>query len=132
MKCSIGRTLARLLAVLAIVFQAFLPGSLAVADSKGVDLSRFMCVPSGEMSPKARAAAEQIATLLGEDLPGEQPEGDHCPLCTLAQGVPPPEPPIIATPTVFPREQAFFRFELGLVRKAQGPPLGSRGPPFHI
>lgn len=118
--------------MLAIVLQAFLPASIAVAESSGFDVSRFVCAPSGEMSPETRAAAERIAKLLGEDLPAEQPSGDHCPLCTLVHGVPVPEPAAFDAPTAFPREQPFVRFEPGLVREAQGPPLGSRGPPSHI
>jgi hypothetical protein len=51
-----------------------------------------MFAPSGEMSPQARAAAERIARLPGEDLTDEQPSGEHCPLCTLVHGVPLPEP----------------------------------------
>lgn len=129
MKRTSGFTLARFLAMLAIVLQAFLPGSVAVAESNGLDVSRFMCAPFGETSPETRAAAERIAKLLGEDLPDEQPSGGHCPLCTLVHGVPLPEPAAIVAPTAFPREQVFVRFEPGLVREAQGPPLGSRGPP---
>lgn len=123
---------ARLLAMLAIVLQALLPGSIAVAEARGVDVSRFMCAPTGEMSPETRAAAERIARLLGEDLPDEQPSGEHCPLCTLVHGVPLPEPASLNAPPAFEREQAFIRFEPGLVHRAQGPPLGSRGPPSHI
>jgi len=127
-----GPSPARFLAMLAIILQALLPGTMAVAESNGVDVSRFMCVPSGEMSPETRAAAERIAKLLGEDLPDEQAPGDHCPLCTLVHGVPLPEPAALNAPPAFEREQSFGRFEPGLVHRAQGPPLGSRGPPFHI
>jgi hypothetical protein len=132
MKRATGLTLARFLAMLAIILQAVLPGSLAVGESNGVDVSRFLCAPSGEMSPETRAAAERIARLLGEDLPDQQPTGEHCPLCTLVHGVPLPEPIALDAPTAFPREQVFVRFEPGLVHRAQGPPLGSRGPPSHI
>ncbi len=131
MKRITGFTLARFLAMLAIVLQAFLPGSIAVAESNGLYVSRFLCAPSGEMSPETRAAAERIARLLGEDPEDERPAGAGCPLCTLTHAVPLPEPAIIAAPTSFPHEQAFVRFEPGLVRPAQGPPLGSRGPPLH-
>lgn len=127
-----GLSLARLLAMLAIILQALMPGTMAVAESNGVDVSRFMCAPSGEMSPETRAAAERIAKLLGEDLPDEQPSGDHCPLCTLVHGVPLPQPAAIDPPTTFPRKQTCVRYEPGLVQQAQGPPLGSRGPPSHI
>lgn len=132
MKRTTGLSLARFLAMLAIILQALLPGTMAVAESNGVDVSRFMCAPSGEMSPETRAAAERIARLLGEDLPDEQPSGDHCPLCTIVHGVPLPEPAAFDAPTAFPREQTCVRYEPGLVQQAQGPPLGSRGPPSHI
>lgn len=132
MKRVTGLTLARFAAVLAIILQAFLPGTMAVAESNGVDVSRFMCGPSGEVSPETRAAAERIAKLLGEDLPDEQPPGDHCPFCTLVHGVPLPQPAAFDASTAFPREQTCVRYEPGLVQQAQGPPLGSRGPPSHI
>ena len=132
MKRATGLTLARFLAMLAIILQVFLPGTMAVAESNGVDVSRFMCAPSGEISLETYAAAERIAKLLGEDLPDDPPSGDHCPLCTLVHGVPLPEPTALDAPTAFAREQAFVQFEPGLVREAQGPPLGSRGPPSHI
>lgn len=132
MKRTIGTSPARFLAMLAITLQALLPGSIAVAETKGVYVSRFMCAPSGEMSPETRAAAERIARLLGEDLPDEQPSGEHCPLCTLVHGVPLPEPAALNATPSFEREQVFVRFEPGLVHRAQGPPLGSRGPPIHI
>jgi hypothetical protein len=132
MKRATGLTLARFLAMLAIILQAFLPGTIAVAESNGVDVSRFMCAPSGEMSPETRAAAERFAKLFGDDLPDEQPSGEHCALCTLVHGVPLPQSAAFDAPTAFPREQTFVRYEPGLVRRAQGPPLGSRGPPSHI
>lgn len=132
MKRITGPSPARFLAMLAIILQAFLPGSMAVAESSGVDASRFMCAPSGEMSPETRAAAERIAKLLGEDLPDEQPPGDHCSLCTLVHGVPLPQPAVFDAPTTFAREKVFVRFEPGLLHQAQGPPLGSRGPPSYI
>ena len=125
-------SMARFLAMLAIVLKVFLPGSVAIAESSGLDVSRIMCVPSGEMSPETRAAAERIAKLFGGELPDEQSSGGDCPFCTLVHGVPLPEPIVIILPAAFPREQVFVRFEPGLTRLPQGPPLGSRGPPSHI
>jgi hypothetical protein len=132
MKRETGLSLARYLAMIAIVLQAVLPGSIVVAEANGVDVSRFICAPSGEMSRESKVAAERIARLLGEDLPEETPFDGHCPLCTLVHGVPLPEPVIFAGPTALPVKLLFVRYEPGLVRKAQGPPLGSRGPPSHI
>ena len=123
---------ARLLAVLAIVLQALLPGSLALAAPEGVDVSHFLCTPSGEISPDARAAAERIARLLGEEPPDDRASGEHCSFCTPVQGAPAPDPIIIAVPKAFPLEQGCVRCEPRLVHKAQGPPLGSRGPPSHL
>ena len=118
--------------MLAIVLQAFLPGAIGDGEAKGAAVSRFICAPSGELSPKSRAAAEQIAGLLGEDVPHETLSDGHCPLCTLTHGAPLPEPLFIAAPAVFTREQVFVQCEHGFVRKGQGRPSRSRAPPFHI
>ena len=132
MKRVIGLTLIRLLAMLAITLQIFLPGTLAVTESNGVDVSQFMCAPLSEMSAETRAATKQIAKLLGEDLPDEKAYGEHCPLCTFVHGAPLPEPAAITIPAAFARETVFVRFEPSWVRQAQGPPLGSRAPPSLI
>ncbi len=118
--------------MLAILLQAVLPGAMAAADPKGLDVSRFICAPSGELTPETRAAAERIARLLGEHSPAEPQSDGHCPLCTLAHDMPLAEPAAIAAPFIFSHKQVLLRFEPGLVRRAQGSPLGSRGPPSHI
>lgn len=132
MKHSHSHVLARLLAMLALALQVLLPGSMAVAQSNDVDVSRFICAPSGQISQEGLAAAQRLASLLGEDAPGEPPQDGHCPLCTMVHGVPLPEPVVVAAPVVPIRETVLVRFEPRLVCRAQGPPLGSRGPPTHI
>ena len=118
--------------MLAVTIQVFLPGSMAVAQSNGVDVSQFICAPAGEASPESQASAERIAAMLGQDAPNDQTYGGHCPLCTLSHGVPLPEPVSLTALNTSSHEQVYVRYELDLVRKAQGPPLGSRGPPSHI
>lgn len=130
MKRSIRYRAASFLAVLAIVLQGLLPGTLAVAEANGVDVSRFICAPSGQLSAEAKATIEALAKLLGDEAPDHQPFDGHCPLCTLVHVMPLPEPVTMAVPAQLASVTDHVRYEPGrLVRKAQGPPLGSRGPP---
>ena len=121
------------LAMLAIVLQALLPGTLAVAGSNGVDVSRFICASSGQLSVEAKAAIEEFAKLVGDEAPDRQPFDGHCPLCTLVHVMPLPEPVTVAAPAELALVAACVCYEPGVfVQKAEGPPLGSRGPPLHL
>jgi len=123
---------ARLLAILAVFLQVLLPGSLAAAQSQDTDLSRFICAPDGELSAQSRAMAERLAGVLDEEAPDHQSADGHCPLCTLVHGAVLPEPVLVSAPVRFTSEPGFVRYVPAFVHKAQGPPLGSRGPPAHI
>lgn len=127
-----GQKVARYLAMLAIILQALLPGTMALADTTGVDVSRFICAPSGQLSPESRAAAERVAFLLGEEIPDDRQLGEHCAFCTLANGFTLPVPFTLEVPYSFHDNAPCLRYEPGFAHKAQGPPLGSRGPPTHI
>ena len=118
--------------MLAIAMQVLLPASLAVAKVSGVDVSQYYCAPSGSLTPQSRAMAEQLAKILGENLPDETSGDGHCPFCTLAHSAPLPAVTTLAAPAIYSHTHVFVRYTPGLVRKAQGPPLGSRGPPSHI
>lgn len=123
---------ARLLAILAVFLQVLLPGSLAAAQSQGIDLSRFICAPDGELSAQSRAMAERLAGVLDGEAPDHQRADGDCPLCTLVHGAVLPEPILVAASVLFIFETGFVRYVPAFVHKAQGPPLGSRGPPAHI
>ncbi len=130
MKRGFRHSTARFLAILAIVLQGLLPGTLAVAEANGVDVSRFICASSGSVSAEAKAAIEELAKLLGEEVPDRQSVNGHCPLCTLVHAIPLPEPVTLAVPAEHASVADPVRYEPGgLVQKTQGPPLGSRGPP---
>ena len=130
MRRSIRYRAASFFAVLAIVLQGLLPGTLAVAESNGVDVSRFICASSGQVSAEAKAAIEELAKLLGEETPERHSFDGHCPLCTLVQAMPLPEPVTVAAAAELALVADHVRYEPGsLVHEAQGPPLGSRGPP---
>ena len=133
MKRNIRHRAASFFALLAIVLQGLLPGTLAVAEANGVDVSRFICAPSGQLSADAKAAIEALAKLLGEEVPDDQPFDGHCPYCTLVHAIPLPEPVTLAAPAEHASVVGSVRYEPGsLVHKAQGPPLGSRGPPLFL
>ena len=119
--------------MLAIVMQVLLPAAFAVAESNGVDVSRFICASPGQLSAEAKAAIEQLAELLGVEAPDRQPFDGHCPLCTLVHVMPLPEPATVAAPAELTSVADYVCYEPGgFVRKAQGLPLGSRGPPLHL
>ena len=133
MKRTVSFGAARFLAMLAIVLQVLLPGTLALAASSGIDVSRFICAPSERLSAEQKAAIEQIATLLGDEAPDGQQFGGHCPLCTLVHVAPLAEPAILVAPADYTSVTDYVCYERGgFVRTAQGPPLGSRGPPLHL
>ena len=130
MKRGFRYSTARFLAILAIVLQGLLPGTLAVAEANGFDVSRFICASSGQVSAEAKAAIEELAKLLGEEVPDRQSFNGHCPLCTLVHAIPLPEPVTVAVPAEHALVADPVRYEPGsLLQKTQGPPLGSRGPP---
>lgn len=131
MKRSLRHLLARCLAVLALSLQLLLPGTMAAAQSGQVDVSRYLCAPSGHVTEASRAAAERLAKALGDETPAQPLFDGHCPLCTLVHAAPLPAPPVLTSP-----RRVFVRVPDGvyqppLVRLVQGPPLGSRGPPVH-
>ena len=132
-KPNIRHGVARFLAILAIVLQGLLPGTLAFAASNGIDVSRVVCGSTEHLSAEAKAAIAELAKLFGEETPDHQPLDGHCPLCTLVNVTPLPEPAIVAAPAPLASVTVLVRFEAdGLVRKAHGLPLGSRGPPRHL
>ena len=128
----VGGHIAKFLAILAVVLQVLLPGTLALAEANGVDVSRFICGSSGQMSAETKVAVERLAKLLGHDAPDPQPLDGPCTYCTLVQAVPLPEPVTSAAPTDFAAGTAYVRCEaVAFVRKTAGTPCGSRGPPSH-
>ncbi|AXE63967.1 hypothetical protein BBF93_06845 [Hyphomonas sp. CACIAM 19H1] len=128
----VQRKLALFLAMLGMALQVFLPGPMAVAEPDDAGIARFLCVSSGSGAPDVYAAAVHLAELLGEDAPDQSGHDGHCPACTVPFHEPLPEPVILGAPVARFRAGVFVRFEPGLIREAQGPPLGSRGPPVLI
>ena len=132
MKRSLRHPLARCLAVLALVLQLLLPGTMAAAQSGQVNVSRYLCAPSGHVTEASRASAERLAKALGDETPAPPLFDGHCPLCTLVHAAPLPVPPVLSSPArVFVRVPDAV-YQPPLVRLVQGPPLGSRGPPIDI
>ena len=132
MTLDFGHSFTRFLMMLAVALQLLLPGALALVQTNGVDLSRFICAPSGAISADARTAAERIAKLMGEDKPDEPPFEAHCPLCTLVHGAMVFDPATLAAPRVAVCDVDFVRYASSVAREAQGPPTGSRGPPAKV
>ena len=133
MRHSVAHRVARFLAILAIGLQVLLPGTLAVAASNGVDVSRFICASAGTLSAEATAAITELAKLLGDEAPDRQPVDRHCALCTLVHAVPLPVPADMVGPAGLTSVSDYIRYEsAGSVRRVPVLPLGSRGPPRHL
>mgnify|MGYP006273766765 CR=1 FL=1 len=130
-----ARHVVRILAMLALTLQVSLPGLVAVGESRGIDVARYICLaPDAEASPEDVAAARQLAALLGE--PVEHSGSDtwgHCPVCSLAQLAPLPTPSTISEPVVHTPAPCGSDFSFPtLTLKATGPPVGTRAPPVFI
>ena len=120
---------AKFIAVLAIVFQAILPGALAAAYPERIDLAGVFCLPSGDRTPAAAQAMDALADLLEDERETGGAQTD-CPLCVTAHAALPSAP---ETATGAPRHPAETvrapPYETLSARRTQGPPLGLRAPP---
>ena len=124
---------ARILAMVAICLQAVLPGVVPQAHAKDADFLRILCeLPGQELSAEAMAAASLLAELLGEEGPEPVPTGHSCSLCTLVQSAVLPMPPVSPEPLPAIGQAHPLPLALNLVHVAEGPPVGSRGPPSHL
>ena len=123
--------LLRLLATAIASLQAFLPGVLAFANSQGVDVSKYICtMPGQEISEASKAAAMELAAFIGSQ--DEETEiSSECGFCTLANSFTLQEQAAVGIPTQYVQHRGYALYEPGLVIEAQGPPIGSRGPPAH-
>ncbi len=130
MKRSGKTNIVSLLALVAIAMQVFLPGGLAIAESRGVDISRFICAPFGqEVSKDAENLALQISEVINETDQDPVPFDGHCPLCMLAFGAPLQAPTSISAPLSTKIDTQFPIYVPGLVEDIRGPPVGATGPP---
>ena len=133
MRRSFGHRAARFLAMVAVCFQVILPGAIPLAQAQGIDLARYICAPYGQpLDAEAKAAVQRLAELTGEEAPAPEFPDTHCPLCTLAHSVLVVEPVPTAEPVPDNVEICFAPTTFGPVQAAEGPPLGSRGPPSHL
>lgn len=133
MRNRFAKQLTGFLVALALVFQAGLPVSGAVAQSNSVDVASFVCGKGGE-PPSARTLqmAHHLAHLLGHDEGDASHEHSGCPLCVLAHSAPLPV-------VVLPREPAPVHYRPDIVPTTdlvvyapRGPPVGSQGPPLQL
>lgn len=123
----------RLLAVLVIGLQGLLPGAVSWAEAKGVDYARYLCLtPGAEPSAETKAAAQELARLLGGEVPEEHHAEGDCPLCMLGQAAMLAAPVLPEAPSFQAAGSPAPHYEPGFIHLPQGPPLGSRAPPIHI
>ncbi len=125
-------SLARLLALLALISQALMPGAMAAAMSRPGDVPAFVCAMPGQEEAKAASAlGAELASLLADKAADDAPAVDHdCHDCVLGQTAALPDVASVAAPVLYTvaadvspcAEPRFWAVP-------RGPPLGSRAPP---
>lgn len=127
--------LARMLAMLALVTQALMPGAMAAAMSRPGDVPAIVCaMPGKDMSAGASVLGADLARLLADKAASDQPDESHdCHDCVLAQGATLPVVAPVAAPSFnAPVPEIAPRTEVRFWAMPRGPPLGSRAPPVFL
>lgn len=124
---------AQFCARLFICLLLLVPSALSYAVPANGSLASLMCSPSGQsLSPEAASNLAELAELLGETSEETETRNSHCDVCTLSFVVLPSPMQSVSCPALGKGEASYVGYEIGLVHKAQGPPTGSRAPPFFI
>jgi hypothetical protein len=127
--------LARVLAMLALVTQALMPGAMAAAMSRPGDVPAIVCaMPGKDLSAGASTLGADLANLLADKAAGDLPDESHdCHDCVLAQGAALPSVAAVAAPAFSaPVPETAPRTEVRFWAMPRGPPLGSRAPPVSL
>lgn len=127
--------LARILAMLALLTQALMPGAMAAAMSRPGDIPAIVCaMPGKDMSAGASALGADLAALLADKAASDQPDNSHdCHDCVLAQGATLPVVAALDAPSFeAPVPEIAARSEVRFWAVPRGPPLGSRAPPVFL
>lgn len=127
---SLSASLARFLAVAALLIQAVMPWAMAAAAERSPNLVAHYCSTPGE-APGAVTIGAELSKLLAEK-EGKQSKADpphDCGDCVLGQPVPVPDAATFRALVVQPVSEDVALFEVRFVETARGPPLGSRAPP---
>ena len=125
-------SLARLLALFALVTQALMPGAMAAAMSRPGDVPAFLCaMPGQDPAAGASTIGSELATLLADKSSGDAPDMDHdCHDCVLGQAATLPDVAGLAAPIAYPQPALLAaRSEARFWTVPRGPPLGARAPP---
>ena len=127
--------LARVLAMLALVTQALMPGAMASAMSRPGEVPAFVCaMPGKNMSAGASTLGADLANLLADKASGDLPDESHdCHDCVLAQCATLPAEAAVSAPAFSaPVPEIAPRAEVRFWAMPRGPPLGSRAPPVFL
>lgn len=127
--------LARVLAMLALVTQALMPGAMASAMSRPGEVPAFVCaMPGKNMSAGASTLGADLANLLADKASGDLPDESHdCHDCVLAQCATLPAVAAVSAPAFSaPVPEIAPRAEGRFWAMPRGPPLGSRAPPVFL
>lgn len=127
--------LARVLAMLALVTQALMPGAMASAMSRPGEVPAFVCaMPGKNMSAGASTLGADLANLLADKASGDLPDESHdCHDCVLAQCATLPAVAALSAPAFSaPVPEIALRAEVRFWAMPRGPPLGSRAPPVFL
>lgn len=129
----VTKNTAHFCARLFICLQLLLPSALSYAAPSHMDLSSFMCSPSGQpLSPSAQQTLKDLAELLGEHRDDTEVPSDHCDMCILSTLALASVDLSFCGQSLGQHVPIYPAFEIGLVHKVHGPPTGSRAPPTFI
>lgn len=128
-------SLARLLALIALISQALMPGAMAAAMSRPGEMPAFICAMPGQDEAKgASALGAELASLLADKAADDAPALDHdCHDCVLGQAASLPDVAGVAAPVLYAVAADISpRAEPRFWAVPRGPPLGSRAPPVSM
>ena len=122
--------LRRLALILALAAHLITPVASAAG---GFDPASVLCAPSGNVSPEARAAIEEMLRLAGveEENPPANSSG-HCGACVMAGCAMTMQPAASLIANIVSEKPIAWTATIHAVPSVHGPPLGLRAPPAHL
>ena len=122
-----------LVLALGLLVQLSLPWVQSKASEAGFNAAPYICNLDGRApTTQAQAHIRALLTLAGQDIPPEDvPAMEHCAACIMQSiGIMTASQFLTTSQNFMSRKAAFPKTRPEIYHFAQGPPLGSRAPPF--